>query len=260
MKSSSAMNQPLREKLEAWRAQKSQGQARESPPTECADKTAPRSWYRSVPTARRNNLILKPSDPAKVGAKSCSSKMFSKKDPKDIHCNAENVEQNVPASICHPKRESIAKEDKISEKDIIIKKLREENEELAFKLKETTNNLKVAVTRGRLAMEEVAAVNFQNDILQQENLELDCKISSERMDVNENASEKSRKHKLELEKLQREKDQYEKRADDMILQMNEQMTQLQTVAMDRIQVFRMNIALLLCSSDSCLSHRTWSSS
>lgn len=67
-------------------------------------------------------------------------------------------------------------------------------------------------------------------------LELEQKQSSDRMDMNEALSQKSRKHRAAVKKLQQERAAYEERADSMIAQMTEQMTQLQKMAMSRIEV------------------------
>lgn len=47
---------------------------------------------------------------------------------------------------------------------------------------------------------------------------------------------RSRKHKSEIMKLQKEKIEYERRAAAMIQQVNEQMASLQSMAMSRIEV------------------------
>lgn len=224
------VNQPLREKLEAWRAMKQIDGITSS--TENVHRAPPVGWCRSVPAVRRNNLILKSTESTKH--------KFSKKDQKENHSDSHNGSQlshlgKVP-KMKDKLRVPDAKENTNSEKDQEIERLINENKKLSADLKVVTAACNDAIQHGKIAMDEVAAMNFKNNVLEQQNLELDCKLSSQRMNINENASEKSRKHKQDLARLQEEKDQYEKRADELIQQMNEQMSQLQTVAMDRIAV------------------------
>jgi len=83
---------------------------------------------------------------------------------------------------------------------------------------------------------EIQAQQFLNSILEQKVEELECQISSDRLNRNESLSNKTRKYKQEIEKLTSERKLYEERANAMCLQMTEQMTLLQSTAMVRIEV------------------------
>jgi hypothetical protein len=251
LKNEVTVNQPLRNKLEAWRAQKAADAPAAGGANTVIAKEVPQhqkptagTWYRSVPTARRNNLIMKSHGDGTTTAKTSSQngKMFPKKDKENMESN-ENQSTNKPILKVLPAKEvEKEKEEEVSptEKDLAsekeIKRLQDENKQLSAKFKAAVAAANEATTRGIVAMQEVISVGFLNDVLEQKNLELDCKISSERMTVNENASDKSRKHKQEIEKLKKEKNSMATRTDEMILQLNEQMAQLQTFAMDRIAV------------------------
>lgn len=87
-----------------------------------------------------------------------------------------------------------------------------------------------------MAKEEIQMLNFVNSLQEIKIGELEDSISQDRMNHMESSGNKTRKHKSEIQKLQKEKTEYEERANGMILEMNEQMTKLQTMAMSRIEV------------------------
>jgi hypothetical protein len=61
------------------------------------------------------------------------------------------------------------------------------------------------------------------------------------LDQNEHISSKNRKHKSEIKKLNNDRHEYEERANQMMSEMNEQMSMLQTMAMKRIEELENNL-------------------
>ena len=90
--------------------------------------------------------------------------------------------------------------------------------------------------RAKVLYEEVQSQTFLNSVLEQKNEELQCQISSDRLDRNEQIQSKTKKFKAEIERLKEEKRLYEDRADEMCKEMGEQMSLLQNTAMARIEV------------------------
>ena len=72
-------------------------------------------------------------------------------------------------------------------------------------------------------------------VQEQQIIELEDIISRERLELNENRSALIRKHKMEMKKMTIERTSYEERANQMVAQMQEQMTLLQQMAMGRIE-------------------------
>lgn len=97
-------------------------------------------------------------------------------------------------------------------------------------------NLTAALGAKTVAQEDANATKFMCSLQEQRIEELERQSSRERLDHNEALSEKSRKHRHAIKKLNQDRAAYEERADSMIKQMNEQMTQLQHMAMGRIEV------------------------
>lgn len=85
------------------------------------------------------------------------------------------------------------------------------------------------------ALEEVNTRNFMISLEEQRSSELEQTISQNRLDHNEKLSRRAKKHKTTVRKLQQEKNEYEEKADQMVQQMTDQMTQLQAMAMKRIE-------------------------
>lgn len=90
--------------------------------------------------------------------------------------------------------------------------------------------------KAKFLQDELQAMTFLNSILEQRVNELEQTISQDRLDANESASNRGKKHKLELKRLALERSSYEDRANQMVTQMGEQMALLQTMAMGRIEV------------------------
>lgn len=86
-----------------------------------------------------------------------------------------------------------------------------------------------------MAMEEIAALQFTVSILEQKVVELEEGASVAQIEKNEALAYKAKKYKAAINKVNREKGEYEARANAVIQQMNEQMSSLQTVAMERIE-------------------------
>ena len=89
--------------------------------------------------------------------------------------------------------------------------------------------------RARAFYDEVQSQAFLNSVLEQKNDELQCQISSDRLERNEHLQSKTKKLKAEIQKLTEERKNYEERANDMCKEMSEQMSLLQSTAMARIE-------------------------
>ena len=90
--------------------------------------------------------------------------------------------------------------------------------------------------RLQMANEEQQATYFLLEIQNQKIKEFEMAISSNRLRQNETISEKNRKHKAEIRKLNKERAEYEAQTNHVIAQLNEQLNSLQTMAMTRIEV------------------------
>jgi hypothetical protein len=97
------------------------------------------------------------------------------------------------------------------------------------------NNEKEQKIRLEMAIEEINSLTFYNSLQDQKILEMETNITQDRMEHNENNSNRSRKHKAEIKLLKAEREEYEQKANEMIQQMQEQMSLLQTMAMNRIE-------------------------
>ena len=117
-----------------------------------------------------------------------------------------------------------------------IANLREEASTKDAQIAQLKLELEAARSASSIAQEDANATRFMCSLQEQRIGELEQKQSSDRMDMNEALSQKSRKHRAAVKKLQQERAAYEERADSMIAQMTEQMTQLQKMAMSRIEV------------------------
>ena len=91
-------------------------------------------------------------------------------------------------------------------------------------------------SRRQMAQEEVETCAFISSLQEQRFGELEEQISTDRFERHELLSSKTRKHKVQVKKLQQERADYEARANQMIQQMTDQMGQLQKMAMTRIEV------------------------
>ena len=125
-----------------------------------------------------------------------------------------------------------ALKDELSERDALVQKLQAD--------------LVASQTVANNAQEEANTNKFMCSLQEQRIDELEQHVSQARLDQNEALSDKSRKHRQIIKKLNQERAAYEERADSMIKQMNEQMTQLQQMAMSRIEVCNFTVPII-CS-------------
>lgn len=110
--------------------------------------------------------------------------------------------------------------------------VREKDEEIA----RLRSELSAATAAKKAAQEDANATKFMCSLQEQRIEELEQQVSRERLDHNEELRNSNRKNKLIIKKLTQDRASYEERADQMIKQMNDQMTQLQQMAMSRIEV------------------------
>jgi primosomal protein N'' len=111
----------------------------------------------------------------------------------------------------------------------------------------------------RMVVAENQAWIFHNDILLQRISDLETKLNSERMRNHEKDCHKSDRHREEMQKLKTKNLEYEKRANAMVAEMSQQMSQLQDMAMKRIEVMSAFLSFILSLSrcpDPCTSN--WS--
>jgi hypothetical protein len=94
--------------------------------------------------------------------------------------------------------------------------------------------------------DELKATSFMNSIHEQRICELEEIISQNRMEHNEELASRAKKQKHALKKVNEEKIEYEKRANFMVTQLNEQMSQLQKMAMQRIEVILKKYCIIIC--------------
>jgi hypothetical protein len=87
-----------------------------------------------------------------------------------------------------------------------------------------------------MASEEISQLQFTAAIQEQKISQLETLSTRLRIEQEETSAARNKKHKSEMHKLMREKVEYEERANEMIKQMNEQMSTLQAMAMNRIEV------------------------
>lgn len=89
--------------------------------------------------------------------------------------------------------------------------------------------------RVAMAKEEIDALQFTVSIVEQKVLELQDAAALAAIDNHEAIAHRNKKYKAALARVNKEKKEYEERANAVIQQMNEQMSSLQTMAMERIE-------------------------
>eukprot|EP01036_Dinobryon_divergens_P025197 gene25197-33723_t len=97
--------------------------------------------------------------------------------------------------------------------------------------------------RASMLLEELHVFKFLNSIQEQKINELEQTISTNRMEHNESMSSKTRKHKAIVKKLTFERSEHEARTNAMISQLNEQMSLLQKMAMERMEVLEKDLMM-----------------
>jgi hypothetical protein len=242
----------VKEKLALWRSQKHGGHHSDGSAPTCAPKSTTQhnvlTWDRSMKATRRNNRILCNSGTGKPN--SDRNICISIPELKDAAYSKENESPNPGSQIkgdfqskeidklknelkMHLQARQSASDNAYQQE---LYKLREEYKSLCNRLRESEEMQWEAIARGKMALEEAQALYFENDVLKQQIDELENSISTERLLANESAASKQKKHKLEITKLREEKSIYEDKTNDMITQLNDQMMQLQNMAMARINV------------------------
>lgn len=91
------------------------------------------------------------------------------------------------------------------------------------------------VDREEMYTEDIKVKEFYMAIQDQKIDQLDNEVSTLRMKYHD-ATGKLKKYKLSLKQLSKEKEEFESKSNLMVSQLNEQMIQLQTLAVERIQV------------------------
>jgi len=111
---------------------------------------------------------------------------------------------------------------------------------------ELTQKIEEIEAARMMSLEDCQSKDFWVSLQAQKITELENKINMQKMDFHESLSKRSRKHNHAMKKLQQEKAQFEEQANVMMQQMAEQMNQLQSTAMQRIAVSKLqNILQLL---------------
>lgn len=116
-----------------------------------------------------------------------------------------------------------------SDKDVLIARLKRK----VIKMREQRQQHLSIITMSR---EETESMRFLNAIQELKIEELTSSLSLNAIEKQEALTQRSKKYKQALNKLKQEKEAYEQRANGVIMQLNEQMASLQTVAMERITV------------------------
>jgi hypothetical protein len=131
----------------------------------------------------------------------------------------------------------------------LISNLKDEVANKDIKITLLQQEIESARSATTVAQEDANSVRFMCSLQEQRIMELEQKQSSDRMDMNEALSQKSRKHRAAVKKLNQERAEYEERADSMIHQMTEQMAQLQKMAMSRIEALEKELMAQRHSND-----------
>lgn len=119
--------------------------------------------------------------------------------------------------------------------------IRFSNENLKIELKSHQEKVQEYEARCDLAREDVEAMAFANSINEQRIGELELLITKSRMNQNEHNNKRNRKYKEEYERLDKDKVEYEQRANAMISQLQTQMCSLQESAMSRIETLEKDL-------------------
>jgi chromosome segregation ATPase len=104
------------------------------------------------------------------------------------------------------------------------------------KLDEKNSEISHLKERESMCIEDLKVKDFYCGVQDLKIQELEERLSSQRLEYHESVASKQRKYKNLVKKAQQEKADYESQSNSMMKQLNEQMMQLQTFAMQRIQV------------------------
>ena len=172
-----------------------------------------------------------------LGSNSSDTDLFQTSGPKSLTKRSSNGSSNNVSSTKILQLESSLENatGEIEELKSEVNSVTKEKMILDVKLhsvEEQKNDLEVKM---KAFYDEIQSQAFLNSVLEQKNDELQCQISSDRLNKNEQLQSKTRKLKDVIEKLTEEKKLYEDKANDMCKEMGEQMTLLQSTAMARIE-------------------------
>jgi hypothetical protein len=115
-------------------------------------------------------------------------------------------------------------------------KLTKENSALRNQFQISQRIQNEAMEVAKMAQNEIECLLFANDVLNQKSLQMEEQLTKERMRYREKDHQKVDKYKEEIRTLKGKNSEYERRANEMVAEMNLQMSQLQDMAMSRIEV------------------------
>jgi hypothetical protein len=118
-----------------------------------------------------------------------------------------------------------------------LTKLQQENIKLKKQLQQSTEIQNEAVAIAQMSQQEIECLNFANDVLIQRSNEIEEQLTRERMRYHEKDNHRVDKYREEIKSLKAKNSEYERRANEMVTEMNQQMSQLQDMAMSRIEVW-----------------------
>ena len=110
------------------------------------------------------------------------------------------------------------------------------NIELQAKLKSQEELVSMYDARLELSRSDVEAMMFQTSLYEQQIDSLQLNISKDKMNQNESNIKRNKKYKEEYERLEKDKQAYEARANGFIVELQMQIQTLQESAMGRIEV------------------------
>jgi hypothetical protein len=117
-----------------------------------------------------------------------------------------------------------------------LEKLQQDNLHLKAQLRRSTEIQNESVAIAKMSQQEIECLNFANDILTQKCNEIEEQLTRERMRYHEKDNHRIDKYREEIKSLKAKNSEYERRANEMVTEMNQQMSQLQDMAMTRIEV------------------------
>jgi hypothetical protein len=132
-------------------------------------------------------------------------------------------------------------------------KLTKENSILSKKLQLSERRQQEAYEVAKMSQNEIECLLFANDVLTQKSLQIEEQLTKERMRYREKDHQKVDKYKEEIRSLKGKNSEYERRANEMVAEMNLQMSQLQDMAMTRIEVCY-HLLFVSISHSSLLPH------
>jgi hypothetical protein len=156
-----------------------------------------------------------------------------------LEADAKQQEQQLPSdSITTPPQQTSPLLSSSSVSHNEMQKLREKNAELIKQVNIANHERKEAFKIAKMSVAENAALQFENDIMNQTVEDLEMQLSQARMMAFESQEDtnKIKKQNSTIRFLRQKNEEYETRANTMVTEMTEQMAMLQDMAMKRIQV------------------------